>query len=230
MLGGSLDSGSEGASVAQQSLADLIGTHFPFANKTIANSDQLGLGDIDPDDAAKMGPVLVAQKSVQPITPVTVVETTSNVGDTTSLLGRTPLPPQVGFFIDPDDPILFANPPKGSVYHAQIGVVPRENDFTWLGEVTEFQIQGFVGHPENLRIIKDWTRLTDLKNGIVWDFYLRGDIAVGYRIRFRGAGTTEWSLWHFQELDGGIDVNEPPDQTNLLIKKPGSDNDPDVIV
>lgn len=230
MLGGSLDEGLEGTTVTQQSLSQLLAQLFPFANKTVANSDHLGLGEIDADDMALMGPALVAQRAVQPVTTVVVEETTSNVGSSTSLLGQIPLPPPVGFFTDPDDPILFANPPKDTVYHAQIGVVPRAEDFDQLSEATEVRIQKFFGHPENLSIVRDWTLLMDLKSGIVWDFYLRADIPVGYRVQFRGAGTTEWSKWHFQNLDGTNDLNFAPAFSTLEVAKPGRNNDPNVIV
>jgi hypothetical protein len=199
MLGGAVDAGAA-VSVQQQSLSELLGAHFEFANKTIPNSDQMGLPAdyISAADAAQMGAVLVAQKVAQPVTPVTVETTTSNVGDTTSIVGQIPLPPVVSFFSDPDDPTLFASAPKSIIYHAQIGVVPRLEDFSWISSATEYRIQRFLGHEENVSIVKDWSALGDRHwTGIVWDFYLRTGLTIRYRIQFRNASsTTEWSAWN----------------------------------
>jgi hypothetical protein len=180
-------------------LQQLIDLYLGRAIRTVSNSDQMGAGAIAVEDAELMGPVLVAKREPAEIAAAAVVSSAeAAVSLGAALGGVVPLPPPVAFFEDPDDPTLFLEAPKGIVYHSQIGIVPRGSDFTWLSTALDVRVQKFVGHQENLKIVRDWTRLSDLKNGIIWDFYIRTNLQIGYRVQFRDSTVTEWSPWHFE--------------------------------
>lgn len=200
---------------AEATYPDTISEPDLPAGTEISYGFEMGLPGywVDPDDADDMAGVQVASRSAESVVPVTVAELVNTTVEEDTLTGVTPLTPIVGIWEDPDNPTV-VGPRVGGVYHAQIGLIPRAKDFAALVGAREVRIERYMGHKENVYLVRDWTELSRTKNGVIWDFYLRpADVEVGYRVKYRGAGKTEWSEWH---------VVPKPTISKQQIQKPGS--------